>query len=322
MRPVILLALTLIVVSCGGGIPDVEESRLVQPSRLPEAIELLHVISGQFYSRPLNDPAGLAFDAQRNLYVVDAGNNRVIKFDRDLRPVQQYGGYGSGAGRLNNPRDIIIDRGLNVYVLDEGNGRVVHLDINLNYVEEIIPKDDENEIISTLSRYTGLSMSSLGEITVSDFDNSRLLRMDNFFSFSRYIGDFSYGRGALLNPMKIATDEKGNMFVADAGKGRIVVFDTFGNYKYELGAGELEYPVAVAIDKAHFVWVADRETDSVHVFDAAKRPVAAFGNPQSRDNQFKDLQAVYVTAENHLILADGGNDRVLIYRILYEAADQ
>ncbi|MEZ5358461.1 MAG: NHL repeat-containing protein [Candidatus Zixiibacteriota bacterium] len=322
MRGAILCIMVLILASCGGGVPKPNDTKPSPPARIPEAIELLDVIDGKIYSSELDDPAGLAFDIQGNLYVVDAGNNRILKFDRDLKPVKQYGGYGSGAGRLNNPRDIIIDRGLNVYVLDEGNGRIVRLDVNLNYIEEIVPKNDENEIIPTNSRYTGFSISSLGEITVSDFDNSRLIRMDNFFEFSRYIGDFGYGRGALLNPMKITTDEKGNIFVADAGNGRIAVYDAFGNYKHDIGADVVQYPMATALTNSKMLWVADGETDSVHVFDAARNPVAAFGNPSGLDRAFKDIHAVLISQNDKCYLADGGNDRVLIYRILYEAADK
>ena len=295
-----------------------------EKSKTPIPIELRldFVISGKVLSYELNDPAGIGIDAQGNVYISDAGNHRVVKFNREYIPQKEFGGYGGGVGRFNTPRDLIVDRGLMLYVLDQGNGRIVQLDAGLNYVNEIVPQDDENEILTTLTRYTGLRVSSLGEITVSDYDNSRLIRMDNFFQFSRYIGDFGYGKGSLLNPMSIGADKKENMYVADAGNARIAVYDDFGNYSGSIGGEELLTPTGVCAADNGTIWVTDEEKDSLFVYDKKSKLLARFGNPDARDQKYSDVSAVLVTRDNKLFIADSGNDRILIYSIIYEPAEK
>lgn len=73
----------------------------------------------------LNQPAGIAMDAARNLYVVDSGNNRVVKFvGGDEIVIGGGNGPGSGPSQLDGPQGIAVDSAGNVYVADTNNHRV------------------------------------------------------------------------------------------------------------------------------------------------------------------------------------------------------
>jgi hypothetical protein len=59
-----------------------------------------------------------------DVYVVDAGNNRVQRFDRDGRFISEFGSAGRGNGQFDRPYGIAIDKDGYVYVSDAGNKRI------------------------------------------------------------------------------------------------------------------------------------------------------------------------------------------------------
>jgi DNA-binding beta-propeller fold protein YncE len=318
MRAALLVLGSFLALSCAGRGPGVSTSKEVLPDRIPIQLSLEKEISGRVMGYDLLHPAGVAVDAQGNLYISDSDNHRLIQFDRQFNPVREFGGYGSDAGRFISPEDIVVDRGLNVYVLDTGNRRIVQLDARLNYVEEISPQDDSAEIISNRGKLSGLVISPSGELTVADYDNSRLIKMDNFNRFSRYVGDFGYGRGALLNPMGLAIDRKDRTYVADAGNGRIAVYDDYGNYLSEIGRGLLRRPAAVAVSPYGTVWVADQDLGEILAFGADGRLLFRTGQSDMKSEDLSGVTAIAVSADDLLYVADGKHSRVLIFRIVYE----
>ena len=318
MRSSLAICVLLVLTACAGT-PRPRPDQVQTPAQIPVQLVFDKEISGRLLAYDLNRPSGLAFDALGDLFIADGGNHRLIKLGRNLAPVRDYGGYGSGTGQFSNPGDIAIDRGLNLYVLDGDNRRIIRLDINLNYVDEIIPEDDSNEIISTLGKLSGLQISQLGEISVADYDNSRLIRLDNFNRFSRYVGDFGYGSGALLNPLGLAFDGTGRYYVADAGNRRIAVYDDYGNYLSQFGTGELDRPSAVTVDHTGIIWVADEGLHEIMAYTAAGAFLMRTGGETKYKYQFSDIKALAVSSDNRLFVADTGNNRILIYRIIYEA---
>jgi DNA-binding beta-propeller fold protein YncE len=66
--------------------------------------------------------------------------------------------------------------------------------------------------------------------------------------------------GNLVEPAGVATDDGGRVYVADAGAGRVLVFDSAseGNrFLGTIGAGELVRPVGVAIDNRGRIYAVD-----------------------------------------------------------------
>jgi len=87
----------------------------------------------------LNFPTGLAIDADGNLYVSDANNNRVRRIDRDGvittvagNGVAGFGGDGgpATAAKLNAPAGLAFDGAGNIYIADQGNDRVRRVDLD------------------------------------------------------------------------------------------------------------------------------------------------------------------------------------------------
>ncbi len=70
-------------------------------------------------------PTDLAVDNRNgDIYVVDSGNNRVQRFNRDGQFMSEFGGMGAGNGQFNSPTGIAVDKDGYVYVSDTNNNRV------------------------------------------------------------------------------------------------------------------------------------------------------------------------------------------------------
>jgi sugar lactone lactonase YvrE len=78
-------------------------------------------------------PMGVAVDAAGNLYIADAGNNRIRKITPDgtimtVAGNRQFGYSGNGgqakSAQLYWPRDVAVDAAGNLYIADTGNKRI------------------------------------------------------------------------------------------------------------------------------------------------------------------------------------------------------
>ncbi|MFC1565183.1 NHL repeat-containing protein [candidate division KSB1 bacterium] len=69
-------------------------------------------------------PADIAADGEGNIYVLDAGNHRVQKFNKDHKYLQTIGREGQGPGELSRPLYLDLDKDGNIYVSDISNARI------------------------------------------------------------------------------------------------------------------------------------------------------------------------------------------------------
>jgi len=72
----------------------------------------------------------VAFDRNDNLYVLDAGNHRVLAFGTDGRFVRQIGRHGRGPGEFRQPIGLAITTDARLVVADAGRAAHVVFDLN------------------------------------------------------------------------------------------------------------------------------------------------------------------------------------------------
>ncbi len=109
--------------------------------------------------------------------------------------------------------------------------------------------------------------------------------------YSQQFGSKGEGNGQFKSPYDLATDSKGNVWVADALNDRVEEFNEKGQYLQQFGSkgkatGQFEYPYGIAVDSKGNVWVADSENDRVEEFNEKGQYLSEFGSKGSGKGQF------------------------------------
>lgn len=63
-------------------------------------------------------PRNISVDDQRNIYILEIGNHRIQKFDKDGQFLQTIGKDGQGPGEFERPYSLFLDKNNNIYVSD------------------------------------------------------------------------------------------------------------------------------------------------------------------------------------------------------------
>jgi hypothetical protein len=128
-----------------------------------------------------NRAAGVAFDAQGNIYVADGlasgvGNARVAKFDKDAHFIKSWGYRGTEPGQFNSLRGIAIDAKGLVYVADGGNKRIQVFDADGNPKMQIAGVGVPAAICITPGAHQYMYVSNSND--AESLDNGEIYKME------------------------------------------------------------------------------------------------------------------------------------------------
>ena len=90
-----------------------------------------------------------------------------------------------------------------------------------------------------------------------------------------------FGEEALSAPSDICIADDGLIYIADSGKGRIVVGTAEGELVKIIGRGTLKNPKGVFVTKNGNVYVADRDAERIFVFSSDGELLEEYGKPTS-----------------------------------------
>lgn len=128
----------------------------------------------------------------------------------------------------------------------------------------------------------------------------------------------SEGRHAPANAIGVAVDDQENLYVADLGGNRVLVFDRDDHFLREFGQDKLSQPRAIALDrKAQTLFVVSGVSGSslahrVDVFSLKGEHLRTFGKRGAGPGEFNFPTGVTVAPDGRLFVADMLNFRVQI----------
>jgi sugar lactone lactonase YvrE len=128
----------------------------------------------------LSSPRGITVDASGNIYVVDQGNNRVMKWapgatQGTLVAGSLDGSSGSGLNQLDAPTGIFVDKSGNIYIADYYNNRVVKWAPNATAGVLVAGNGVPGNALYELDFPNDVYVEASGDIYVADSDNYRIM---------------------------------------------------------------------------------------------------------------------------------------------------
>jgi len=181
-------------------------------------------------------PYGIFVDDNENVYVSDAGNNRVQKWAPGATSgatVAGDGTSGSSASQLSYPAGIYLDNSGNVYVSDRFNNRVQEWAPGATSGATVAGDGTNGSSASQFSYPTGIYVDGNGDIYITDYANSRVQEWAPGATSGTTvagIGGSGLGPSQLSYPQDVFVDGSRNIYVADASNNRVQEFkDTIVN---------------------------------------------------------------------------------------------
>jgi len=248
-------------------------------------------------SAQLSRPAGLAIDAEGNIYVADPGNARVRKVSSGIITTvagdgtQTFGGDNGPAAsaQLNCPSGVAVDASGDLYIADWGNRRVRKVSKGtITTVAGTGVDGDSGDggpaVEAQLKNPSGVAVDSSGNLYIADINAARV-RMVYRGVITTVAGNGTYGaqgdgglavNAQLSNPAGIAIDGEGNLYIADAANARIrkvskgVITTVAGNgttgYTGDTGPAaeaQLNWPRSVAAGPAGELYIVDTKNGCI-----------------------------------------------------------
>jgi sugar lactone lactonase YvrE len=243
-------------------------------------------------STGLNAPQGIAHDAAGNLYVANSGSNAIIVFapgaSGDASPIRMIAG---GNTQLSGLEGLAVDAGGSVYVADQVNSRILVFGPGAN--GDVTPARTIEGPGTGLYRPIGIALDGSGRLHVVNLGaytpgtNSITVYSAGASGNAAPIATIAGGSTGLYNPLGIALDAAGNIYVSNFGNTddgpanfatavNVFAAGSTGNASpIRTIMGSMSEPEGLAVDPSGRLYVANFDGQFIAVFPAGASGGAA-----------------------------------------------
>jgi hypothetical protein len=236
-----------------------------------------------------NGIRGIAVDDNDNIYVSDHFNNRIQKFTPDGQFITKWGSGESGYNQLLLPEAIALDSSGNVYVTEN------RIPPWSSRVQKFTPNSEGTEYTFSTSwdawdihkRFYLLYGIAVGR-DASDNEYVYLADLgEPYTNYNGYVHKFTLDGDYITSwteavpddtffwPWGLATDDNGNVYVADSNNYRVLKFNPEGELLASFGSlgsgyGQMSELRYIAVDSNEKAYVADKFNNRIQVFAKAE----------------------------------------------------
>jgi sugar lactone lactonase YvrE len=302
----------------------------------------------------LFSPFGVAVDASGSLFIADPNIARVRKVDAAgvITTVAGNGSSGfsgdggpAGSANLASPYGVSVDSAGNLFIADRANTRIRKVDA-AGVITSVAGNggsaftgDGGPATSASLNSPIGVATGASGTLFIADLNNARVRKVDTAGVISTVAGNGSFGfsgdggpasGASLANPLQVAVDGSGNLFIVDQSNGRVrkvnaagIITTVAGNGTFNFGgdgglatSAGLGTLTDVAIDAAGNLFVTDRATGTVRKIDTAGIITTVAGGGSGGDGgpataaSLANPTGVAIDSTGNLFIAERNNRRV------------
>ena len=231
---------------------------------------------GQATYAYLNNPRGVTVDSKGNVYIADTGDNRIRKVSSTLNyPTGQPTSHPSGPTRHPTPNPSPYPS----HVID--TSQLYHTITTIAGTGSYGNSGDGGPATSAqLTQAYGVSVDVSNNVYFPDYQNNKVRMVTSTGIIITIAGTGSYGSSGddgaatsaqLNNPVGVANDMHGNLYIADATNNKIRIVSSTGIITTIAGTGmwgsngddgaatsaQLNNPQAIAIDISGKLYIGD-----------------------------------------------------------------
>lgn len=212
----------------------------------------------------LQNVSAIDLDTEGNLYIIDSGRNRLLKYSATGTFMREIGGFGRGSEQFNDPRDVDAHLTLNIFVTDFNNNRIVRFDSNLNYLNDFNP-------VFTNPFYFEMPLSvavnNQYDLFILEDLNKRIVKIDRFNKPLTVFGTTSENLGQLLGPYQVTLGSRNILYVSDPLSCAIQIFDFLGNYIGSITHPDFIEPKGIFATAQGELLVADLKGQKIYFYN-------------------------------------------------------
>ncbi len=257
-----------------------------------------------------NEPKGIAVAGNGNIYVVDSKNHRIQKFSPDGKFITAWGEKGKGDGQFDNPTGIALDSQGYVYVADTWNHRIQKFDANGKFIFKFGDS-------SVFWAPKNLVVDAEGNIFVVNTGYHSIQKYDKNGQKVWSVGSKGSARNQFTEPVGIAMDSVGKLYVCDTANQRVCIYDNGGHFLKDFNVYGWDFYYTepfIALDEVNKeILVSDSRGNRIEVFDMNGNFKTFWGKEGSQNGAFK-LPIGLAVKSGKIFVTESGNHRVQVFR--------
>jgi len=240
----------------------------------------------------LDKPYGVGVYAGK-VYVCDT-NASVMVFDFNKNTYEPLKG-ARGPGKLIGPQNISIDADGTKYVTDPKRGQVLAYNRDDDFIKAYgLPGD-----------WKPVDAAPFGEMLYVVDNSNRVIKVFDKTSgeMVKTFGDTGETENRLERPTNLAIDSKGDLYVTDFGRFKIMRYDRDGHFRSFLGKlgdnlGNFVRPRGLSIDREGHIFAVDAAFNNIQIFNDQGRLLMFFGGYGQKPGQMQLPAKVVVDYDN------------------------
>jgi len=273
-------------------------------------------------------PSAITSDLEDSIYVADAGNCRIEKFDSDGKFITQWEEKNRSAYNLDRIEDIYIDSDYKVYVSDSNRTGVQEFDSNGNFLRicgetssDGLVKDSEGNVyinggFKILKFSSDWTFQDSWEIRFKEMFEGREVPVGRSYYYSDiaidslgylYVVYVDYSEViSTAEPIDRNKLSKSIIYKLNSSGKIIDRWDTIFKNDNNL----FSYIDGIGIDKQNRIFVADTGSNRILILDSEGNVLTEFGSKGSGNGQFRGPVDVTVDSKGNVYVLDYGNNCV------------